>query len=233
MQRGSSHVHNDSPARAATVYLDNEPQGSEVVAAIRPRDRNGIEPRAIAARAGRLVGSTGCNSLTPVIEMAALASGNRPVSPDSAAIRWACFPGIATRSQGVDASRVHAARDFTISTLRRWGVAGRCEDIAIVVSELLTNALRHASPRSGGARSGWPIRLDLFQPGQCVVCAVADPSRTAPVPERPGYFSETGRGLQVVAALSDQWGYTIPSDMGKVLWAMFSARPSSDATSGL
>jgi Histidine kinase-like ATPase domain len=186
----------------------------------------------MAVRTGRLTGTTGCNWLTPVIEMAALTSGNWPLCPDSAAVRWACFPETAARTPGVDASRVHAARDFTISTLRRWGVAGRCEDIAIVVSELLTNALRHASPRAGGARTGWPIRLDLFQPGQCVVCAVADPSKTAPVPERPGYFSETGRGLQVVAALSDQWGYTTPSDMGKVLWAMFSPHSGPDGTFG-
>jgi hypothetical protein len=139
-------------------------------------------------------------------------------------VRWTCFPGIATPAPGVDASRVRAARDFTISTLQRWGVAERCEDIAIVVSELLTNALRHALPAASGIRTGWPIRLGLLQPGHCVMCAVADPSRAAPVAKKPEYFAETGRGLHVIAALSDQWGYTTPTDMGKVLWAMFSTR---------
>jgi Histidine kinase-like ATPase domain len=179
----------------------------------------------MAAQAGRLVGGTGSHWLTPVADMATLASGSWPASPDSAPIRWACFPGTAMRPPGVDVSRVSAARDFTIATLRRWEVAGRCEDIVIVVSELLTNALRHALPRSGGTRTGPPVRLGLLQPGQCVVCAVADPSRTAPVPRMADDISETGRGLQVIAALSDRWGYTPPSDMGKVLWALFSTRP--------
>jgi hypothetical protein len=203
---------------------DNGQRGSDVVAAIKPRDRNGTGPATMAAQAGRLVGGTGCHWLTPVAEMAALATGSWPVSPDSSPMRWACFPGISTRPPLVDASRVSAARDFTITTLRRWEVAGRCEDIVIVVSELLTNALRHALPRSGAPRTGPPVRLGLLQPGPCVVCAVADPSRTAPVPRRPDDISETGRGLQVIAALSDQWGYTPPSDMGKVLWALFSTR---------
>lgn len=194
------------------------------MAAIKPRDRNGIEPGAVAAQTARLMGDTGCHWLTPVVEMATLASGKRPLCPDPAAMRLACFPGIATWPPGVDASRVRAARDFTITTMERWGVTGRCEDIAIVVSELLTNAVRHAPARSGGTRAGWPIRLGLLQPGQCVICAVADPCKAAPIPKRPGCFSETGRGLHIIAALSDQWGYTTPSDMGKVLWAMFSTQ---------
>src|SRR6266700_6188574 len=70
-----------------------------------------------------------------------------------------------------------------------------------------------------------PIRLGLLQPGPCVLCAVADPSERAPVATEPGHLAETGRGLHVIGALSDQWGYTTPSDMGKVVWAMFSARP--------
>jgi hypothetical protein len=122
----------------------------------------------------------------------------------------------------VDASRVRAARAFTVSTLRQWGVAERHDDIAIVVSELLTNALRHGLPASGDSRTRRPIRLGLLQPGHCVMCAVADPSKAPPVPRQPTHFAETGRGLHIVAALSDQWGYTTPTDMGKVLWALFS-----------
>ena len=37
-------------------------------------------------------------------------------------------------------------RDFTVAILRRWGMAERSPHIAMVVSELLTNALRHAPP---------------------------------------------------------------------------------------
>jgi hypothetical protein len=169
-------------------------------------------------------GRAGCHWLTPAAEMAARASGNPVRWPDSVPVRWACFPEIAAPAPAVDASRIRAARDFTISTLHRWGVAERREDVAVVVSELLTNALLHALPAAGHARTGWPVRLGLLQPGRGVMCAVADPSRVAPVLQQPEHLGETGRGLHVIAALSDQWGCTIPTDMGKVMWATFSTR---------
>jgi anti-sigma regulatory factor (Ser/Thr protein kinase) len=124
----------------------------------------------------------------------------------------------------VDASRIRAARHFTISTLQRWGVAERREDVVVVVSELLTNALLHALPAACHARTGWPIRLGLLQPERGVMCAVADPSRVAPVLQQSEHLGETGRGLHVIAALSDRWGCTMPTDMGKVMWATFSTQ---------
>jgi anti-sigma regulatory factor (Ser/Thr protein kinase) len=149
--------------------------------------------------------------------MAGLASGGWRPSPDPAPVT---LPRVATRTLGLDTGSVRTARDFTLATLQRWGTAERSQDIAIVVSELLTNALRHAVPASGEAR---PIRFGLLQPGSCVLCAVADPSRTAPVLQSRGSFAETGRGLQIIRALSDQWGFA-PSDPGKVVWAMFGRR---------
>jgi hypothetical protein len=171
-------------------------------------------------------GNAGWHWLMPAAEMAALANRGGAPGPDAMPARWACFPEIATPASGVDASRIRAARDFTISTLQRWGVAERREDVAVVVSELLTNALLHALPAVGHARAGWPIRLGLLQPERGVMCAVADPSRVAPVPQQSEHLGETGRGLHVIAALSDQWGCTIPTDMGKVMWATFSTRPA-------
>jgi anti-sigma regulatory factor (Ser/Thr protein kinase) len=167
-------------------------------------------------------GNAGWHWLMPAAEMAALASGGGAPGPDAMPVHWACFPEIAT--PGVDANRIRAARDFTISTLQRWGVAERREDVAVVVSELLTNALLHALPAVGHARTGWPIRLGLLQPERGVMCAVADPSRVAPVLQQSEHLGETGRGLHVIAALSDRWGCTMPTDMGKVMWATFSTQ---------
>src|ERR1039458_8428280 len=166
--------------------------------------RNGIDRIAMAAHPARLAGSTSRHWLAPAAEMADLASGNWPLSPDLAPMGWT-LPRIATRTPGADAGSVRAARDFTIATLQRWGVTERCEDIAIVVSELLTNALQHARPGSGGTRPRWPPRL-------------------APVPQTPGPLAETGRGLPIICALSDKWGCTTPGDTGKVVWAMFSTQ---------
>jgi hypothetical protein len=164
--------------------------------------------------------------LTLAAEMAGLTSGSWLSSPDPASTSPGTLPRVATRTLGLDTGSVRTARDFTIVTLQRWGIAERSQDIAIVVSELLTNALRHAVPGSGDSRPSRltrpirPIRLGLLQPGSCVLCAVADPSRAAPVPQTRGSFAETGRGLQIIRALSDQWGFA-PSDPGKVVWAMF------------
>ena len=164
----------------------------------------------------------GLGWLASVVEMAARASGNWPLPPEPGPRAGMCRPKVATRTPGTDAGSVRAARDFTIATLQRWGATDRREDIAIVVSELVTNALQHARPASSNTRAGSPIQLGLLHPGHCVMCAVADASKAVPVPKEPDLFDETGRGLHVIAALSDQWGYTTSGDMGKVIWALFS-----------
>ena len=157
-------------------------------------------------------------------EMAGLTSGSWRSPPDPALTGWACPPRMATRALGAKAGSVRAARDFTCATLRRWGTAHSSQDIAIVVSEMVTNALRHALPGPGDTGPRGPVRLGLLQQGPWVLCAVADPGKAAPVPRTPGSLAETGRGLQMICAFSDLWGYTTPSDAGKVVWAMFTAR---------
>ena len=165
-----------------------------------------------------------CRWLMPAAEMAGLASGRWRPSPDPALARWAWLPRIATRALGADPGSVRTARDFTVATLHRWGLAERSPDIAFVVSELMTNALRHALPGSGHTRPRRPVRLGLLQQGPWVLCAVADPGTAVPVPRTPGSLDETGRGLQMICAFSDLWGCTTPSQAGKVVWALFYPR---------
>jgi anti-sigma regulatory factor (Ser/Thr protein kinase) len=164
----------------------------------------------------------GWHWLRSAVEMAAVQSANWPLAADVASSGWTRYPRLATRTPGADPGSVRAARHFTIDTLRQWGLTWRCEDVALVVSELLTNALSHAMPGPGQVQPRVPIRLGLLQPGPCVLCAVADPSELPPVPRQPDDLGETGRGLHVVSALSDHWGYTAPGEAGKVVWAMFS-----------
>ena len=185
---------------------------------------NEIDRTAMAAHPSHLAGSTGCHWLLPAAEMAGLAGGTWRPSPEPAAMGWACLARIATRALSAEAGSVRAARDFTIATLRRWGTVERSQDIAFVVSELLTNALQHALPGSGDTGPRGPVRLGLLQQGRWLLCAVADPGKAAPVPRAPGSLAEAGRGLQMICAFSDRWGYTAPSDAGKVVWAMFSPR---------
>ena len=179
------------------------------------------EPGIPGAPGARLVGGAAGHWLTPAVEMAARVSGDWLRRPDFAAMRWASFPDGRARAPGLSASRLCSARDFTTATLRRWRRAERCDDVVVVVSELLTNALLHAQPATGQRGAHWPIQLGLLQPGHCVMCAVTDPSQAVPVPRQPGCFGETSRGLHIVAALSDQWGYVISPEQGKVIWALF------------
>jgi hypothetical protein len=174
--------------------------------------------------------SDGSRWLRPAMETAALVSGNWPLTPDPAPGQWTCFPRVAIRTPGADAQAVPAARVFATATVRRWGVPERSNDIAVVVSELLTNALWHALPQPRPARHCRAIQLGLLQPGPCVLCVVADPSRNPPVLKSPGALTETGRGLHLVGAFSDSWGYAALGERGKAVWAMFSTRPGPART---
>jgi hypothetical protein len=179
--------------------------------------------------AGNEASGMDCCWLAPVLQMAAVASGNWPLWPEPGPQSWTCFPRVATRSLATKPKPVRAARDFAVATAQRWGAAEYADDVAVVVSELVTNALRHALPASGETRQRRPVRLGLLQPGPCVLCAVFDPSRAVPVTKEADVLAETGRGLHVVGALADLWGYTTPSDRGKAVWAMFAAGRERDA----
>ena len=128
--------------------------------------------------AGHALSRMGWGWLAPAVAMAAAATGACQRTPGLAPADWTCFPRLAMRTVGADARSVGTAREFCLSTMRRWGVTDRQDDVAVVVSELLTNALRHAVPQAGPrrdrpgtphgspdgpaggtGRSRWPVRL--------------------------------------------------------------------------
>jgi len=94
---------------------------------------------------------------------------------------------------------VRSAREFTRETLERWCMEGEFDAVALVVSELVTNALRHGlneqAPRAGSgvpsarapeAALRSPVRLDLMRWAARLVCAVRDPSSHPPEVARHG-----------------------------------------------
>ena len=144
-------------------------------------------------------------------EMAGLAGGGWRRSPDPAASGRACAAADRHAARSARMPDQSAPPGTSPSPPCAGGARqNAAADIAIVVSELMTNALRHALGGSGDTRPRRPIRLGLLQPGPCVLCAVADPSKAAPALRTPGSLAETGRGLHIICALSDQWGYTTP-----------------------
>ncbi len=141
------------------------------------------------------------------------------------------MPRIATHTPKPASHAIANARGFTFQTMHKWGVSDRADDVAAVVTELLTNAIRHALPQaqqSAGPVSLWPIKVGLLHPGSHVICAVADPSTELPELREADWQDESGRGLLVVSSLSDHWGcFPMPDQQGKVVWSAFTttARP--------
>ncbi|MFI2433352.1 ATP-binding protein [Streptomyces sp. NPDC018693] len=116
------------------------------------------------------------------------------------------------------------ARDFTHRTLDRWELGQCTEDAVTVVTELAANAVLHALPDvpAGGA----DVRLRLSVRSSHLVCAVTDQSDTPPVyPSPDDSLLEHGRGLHIVEALSEHWGWTRRAPLGKTVWAMLPTRP--------
>ncbi|WP_030418376.1 MULTISPECIES: ATP-binding protein [unclassified Streptomyces] len=97
-----------------------------------------------------------------------------------------------------------------------WGLEGLAEDGALIASELVSNAVRHARREN--------IRVAVERTARNTVrVAVADLSRARPV-EREAYDGdESGRGLLLVAALAADWG-TDERHWGKVVWADLEGR---------
>jgi anti-sigma regulatory factor (Ser/Thr protein kinase) len=129
---------------------------------------------------------------------------------------------------------VREARLFTRRTLDEWDVGDRFDDICLVVSELVTNALRHGLPgdhRHDPEPHAEPtpsVRLHLLRWTDRLVCAVRDPSHDTPVPrESEDFAAESGRGLFLVGSFSDSWGwYPLAGALdGKVVWSLFRLQP--------
>jgi hypothetical protein len=111
-----------------------------------------------------------------------------------------------------------AARRFAHATLIAWRLDALADDIDLVVSELITNALLHA--RTGPRPPEADIRLELEQRGSVLTCRVSDGSRLPPAKEEASATAESGRGLLLVDALSSSWGWH-QGTAGKFVWARF------------
>src|SRR5699024_8086994 len=95
------------------------------------------------------------------------------------------------------------------------------EDVRLVVSELVGNACRHATSEEENS-SGTPIvvQLRFLSEEKAIVCMIADSSDREPARVDAHHFSESGRGLALVAAFSTDWGWQRREKGGKVVWAV-------------
>ncbi|MDH6437673.1 PAS domain S-box-containing protein [Streptomyces sp. SAI-144] len=106
-----------------------------------------------------------------------------------------------------DPAQVPRARKSALDQLEAWGLEETSFVTELVVSELVTNAIRYGEP---------PIRLRLIRDAS-LICEVSDASNTAPHLRRARAFDEGGRGLLLVAQLTQGWGTRHTTD-GKTIW---------------
>jgi len=112
------------------------------------------------------------------------------------------------------------AREFTWTSLRQWGMSDRGDVTVLVVSELVTNALRHAVLSTQWMPGEHPITVSLLRKNSYLLVMVSDPVSSVPVLGTPDAAAEGGRGLQVVASCSADWGWQPSECGGKVVWAL-------------
>jgi anti-sigma regulatory factor (Ser/Thr protein kinase) len=97
-----------------------------------------------------------------------------------------------------EATAPSAARSFAREVLTGWGLATALDDVALCVSELVTNAVVHGSE---------PVTVRLSRlPGSAVLCEVADGGPWVPRAYEHGPGAEQGRGLALVTVLASVFG---------------------------
>jgi hypothetical protein len=107
-----------------------------------------------------------------------------------------------------DPAAVAGARRGASEQLAAWGLSELDFATELIVSELVTNAIRYGTP---------PIQLRLVR-ADTLICEVADGSATAPHLRRARTYDEGGRGLLLVAQVAERWGSRHTS-AGKTIWA--------------
>ncbi|MFE9426875.1 SpoIIE family protein phosphatase [Kitasatospora sp. NPDC006697] len=131
-------------------------------------------------------------------DIALLLARPRPLAPDQ----------LVTWELAADPAQVAEARAKVTQVLADWGLSELAFTTELIVSELVTNAIRYGAA---------PIRLRLIRQS-ALICEVFDGSSTSPRLRHARTTDEGGRGLFLVAQLARRWGTRYTGE-GKVIWA--------------
>ncbi|MFI6449233.1 SpoIIE family protein phosphatase [Kitasatospora sp. NPDC050543] len=142
---------------------------------------------------------------SPQDDVALLVARTRTLGPDRVA-EW---------DVAFDPAAVAEMRSAAAAKLAQWGLSELEFALELVLSELITNAIRYGSP---------PVRLRLVR-DRSLICEVSDGSNTSPHLRYAATTDEGGRGLFLVAQLSERWG-TRYTPQGKIIWAEQALPPS-------
>ncbi|MER7192867.1 SpoIIE family protein phosphatase [Streptomyces flaveolus] len=120
-----------------------------------------------------------------------------------------------------DFAAVGAVRAQCMRQLESWGLDDTGFTTELILSELITNAVRYGAP---------PVTVRLLR-HHVLICEVCDASSTAPRVVQAAEFDEGGRGLFLVAQLADRWGVRYTRH-GKVIWTEQSLAQGQDLRAG-
>lgn len=127
----------------------------------------------------------------------------RVAASGDSGLRQETFSAAAT-----DATAVRRIRREVASTCRDWGWAARTEEVELLVSELVTNAVLHV---------GGMVTVTLTATSDRLTVSVSDTSVQSPSLRAEDVWRTSGRGLAIVSAIADEWGVD-PSGPGKSVW---------------
>ncbi|HMC38861.1 MAG TPA: MEDS domain-containing protein [Acidimicrobiales bacterium] len=115
----------------------------------------------------------------------------------------------ASRPLELSVKATSAARHFAVDTALRWDQPETVDDLALVATEMVTNAVVHGAG---------PCTMTLTRLERGIRVAVSDGSQVLPDPQVAGPGALTGRGLSLIARLAQRWGFeSVPG--GKIVWA--------------
>jgi anti-sigma regulatory factor (Ser/Thr protein kinase) len=137
-------------------------------------------------------------------------------------------------------SAVGTARRFAVAQLRKWGLDPLADDVEVVTSELVTNAVTEVGLDT--VPDGYAALHDAHPPlivlqmrltTRRLLCEVWDPSPDPPVQREAGPFDQSGRGMLLIASMAARWAYYLsPGGSGKVVLAWWELAHPTEPTGG-
>ena len=187
------------------------------------------------ASPGQPVGSADSPARDPAGSAGSAAAAESQDDPSAGRAGLRIPPFITQRGRGTDdwwplqdflelgalPSAVPCARLHAMQVLREWGIAGLADSAGLLVTELVANAVK----ASRGMAQVAGVRLWLLSDSVQILILVWDASPQPPVLKAVADEAEQGRGLQIVEAVSEQWGW-YASTNGKSVWAILRLFPA-------
>jgi anti-sigma regulatory factor (Ser/Thr protein kinase) len=146
--------------------------------------------------------------------------------PEQASIPRSPWTSQSVLSIGALPTATPCARLHARNIACEWGLHELADTIELVVSELVTNAVKASTdqdqrPHYTGEHGLACIHLRMSTDQRAALVEVWDENVTLPAPSQPGLDDESGRGLMLVEALAERWGWVLASTRrGKIVWAL-------------